>query len=399
MKSPAGVTVDARWLVGGVGTYAYNLIRELRWQEPSIHLRVLATRNAADSFAPFCDAVTVINAPIFSVREQFGLAYATSGNELLHCTHYNAPLLRRGPLVVTIPDVIPLLDYSYRSSRKSRLLSAYALQTIARRADHIVTVSEYSRARIVEKLRVSPNKVSVAYNGVGDAFRPMDPQLVREVCAQQLEIRKPFLLYVGNLRAHKNVATLLRAYKQCRQFYRVEQHLVLIAGGTVEATDSLRKLAVELGIADCVHLVASIDEAVLVAAYNAADAVVIPSLEEGFCLPIVEAMACGTPVACSNASALPEIAGDAAAFFDPRNPANMADIIQTVLEKADLRQYMRARGFGVAARYTWAESARIHLDVYSQFIDSRPLVQSCNQTTRRVSEGVPLAEAAPTSRI
>lgn len=398
MKSAAAMTIDARWLAGGVGTYAFNLVRELRTLSRPVHLRVVTAPHARDIFAPFSDDVTVINAPIFSVREQVEMARAAGGG-LLHCTHYNAPVMRRGPMIVTIPDVTPLLDRSYHGSRKSRLFSACALRMIARRADHIITVSEYSRTRIVEMLRIPAEKISTAYNGVREEFRPMDPQLARAICADRIAILEPFLLYVGNRRPHKNVGALLRAYKRCRDVYHVEHRLVLIGTGSAEATSSTYRLAVELGIRDFVHFVNSVDEATLVAAYNAADAVVIPSLEEGFCLPLVEAMACGTPVACSQASALPEIAGEAAAYFDPESPANIADIIQTVLERADLRQYMRARGFSVAARYTWAESARIHFDVYSRFLDPCQHIRPCNQASRRVSEGVPLAEAAPTTRV
>lgn len=398
MKTAPAVTVDARWLAGGVGTYAFNVVRELHCLNTDLNLQVLTTEAGAENFAALCDDVKVLNAPVFSTREQIELA-SVAPDRLLHCTHYNAPLLRRGPLVVTVPDVTPLIEGTYHSSRKSRFFGAFALRTVARRADHIITVSEYSRAQIAEKLRIPQGKISVAYNGVNDAFRPMELELARAICTQRLGMQEPFLLYVGNLRSHKNVGTLLRAYKLCRLLYRTEQHLVVIGAGRPQATTTLHCLAAELGIANRVHFVSSVDEATLVAAYNASDAVVIPSLEEGFCLPVVEAMACGTPVACSDTSALPEIAGDAAAYFDPRNASNMADIIQTVLEKGDLRQYMRARGLGRAARFKWTESAQIHLGVYSQFLDSCPAFGWCNQTARSGSEKVPLAHVVPTTRV
>ena len=393
------MVIDARWLANGVGTYAANVVRELHALNPAFDVEVLTSPGAADGFATICDQVRVLNAPVHSIWEQIQIAGAVPAGAMLHCTHYNAPLLRRGALVVTIPDVTPLLDTRYHSSWKSRLLGSSMLRAVARRADHVITVSEYSRTRIVETLGVPSGKITVAYNGVNRSFHPMEPNSAREICAQRLGMRDRFLLYVGNLRAHKNVGALLRAYKYCRQTYGVEQHLLLIASGTAQGMKRLSALVEELGIADFVHVVGGVDESALVAAYNAADVVVVPSLEEGFGLPVVEAMACGTPVACSDASALPEIAGDAAAYFDPRNPQNIAEILQTVLEDANLRRHMRVRGLALAQRYTWAASARIHLDVYSQFVDWNAPPERCNQGLRSGSEGIPLAHAAPTQRV
>jgi glycosyltransferase involved in cell wall biosynthesis len=362
------MAIDARCLASGVGTYAFNIVRQFRRLNAAVHLQVLTAADTAERFAPLCDQVSVLSAPVHSLREQFEVARAVSTRKLLHCTHYNAPLLWRGPLVVTIPDVTPLLDSAYHSSWKSRMFGGAMLRAIGRRADHIITVSEYSRARIAEKLGVSASKISVAYNGVSEAFRPMDRPLARGICAGQLGARRPFLLYVGNLRAHKNVEALLRAYAMCRQAYRIDHELVLI-GGAAPMSSRLRELVVELGIGDGVHFVHFLDQSTLVAAYNAADMVVVPSLEEGFGLPVIEAMACGTPVACSDTSALPEIAEGAAAYFDPRDPADMASTIRAVLTAAEFRKDLRARGLQRAERFTWEQSARIHSDVYSQFLN------------------------------
>lgn len=396
--TPAMV-IDARWLANGVGTYACNVVRELRALHPDFDVEVLTSPSGVERFAPICDRVRILRAGVHSIQEQIQIARAVPLGALLHCTHYNAPLLRPGPLVVTIPDVTPLLDSDYHSSWKSRLLGAAMLRAIARRADHIITVSEYSRARIVETLRVPSAKITVAYNGVDPVFHPMEPTQAREICAEQLGMREHFLLYVGNLRAHKNLGALLHAYQQCRRIYRVQQHLLLIATGTPQSMQVLRALTKALGIGDFVQIVGGVDQSVLVAAYNSADAVVVPSLEEGFGLPVVEAMACGTPVACSDASALPEIAGDAAAYFNPRNVADIAQTIQTVLEDNNLRRYMCERGRAWAQRYTWASSAQIHFDVYSQFVDWSAHSLRCNQDARSGSEGIPLAHAAPTQRV
>src|SRR6185312_2614363 len=149
--------------------------------------------------------------------------------------------------------------------------------------------------RIVEVLGIDPGRITVAYNGVGEAFRPMDAGDARAVCKETLGVGSPFILYVGNLRPHKNVDGLLRAFAQLRKTRGSTHALVIVGAASGAAADKLRRLAVALGISGCVHFVGPVEEPALVAAYNAADMVVLPSFEEGFGLPVVEAMSCGTP--------------------------------------------------------------------------------------------------------
>src|SRR6185312_2786036 len=129
--------------------YVLNLIRELRKLDRSMHLHVLSAPSGKERLGPLCDRISIVSAPLFSLREQIRVPRAAGPRKLLHCTHYNAPLLARGPLVVTIADVTPLLRPDYHASLLSRTIGARALGAIARHADHIITVSEYSRSRIV----------------------------------------------------------------------------------------------------------------------------------------------------------------------------------------------------------------------------------------------------------
>ena len=365
--SARGVTIDVRWMSSGAGTYAFNLLKNLKSCDPSIDVHAISAARDRQKVAPYCDRVSVVDADIYSVREQFAVASATARSTPLHATHYNASLLHRGPLLVTIPDVTPLLADKYCATWKSRLYAKPMLRAIARRADHVFTVSEYSQQQLSRHLDLPPEKITVAHNGVGDEFRPMDAERADSTVRSEFGIESPFLLYIGNFRPHKNVAGLLRAFHLLRQRHR--DHRLLLVGADGMQLGQLKKQASDLGISNAVLFVQNAAQQSLIAAYSAASALVLPSFEEGFGLPAIEAMACGTPVVCSKTSSLPEIAGGAAEYFDPNDIEQMADAISRVLSDNELRMALRTRGLARAAQFTWQRSAQIHVDVYRRFLD------------------------------
>jgi glycosyltransferase involved in cell wall biosynthesis len=364
--SARAVSIDVRWMSSGAGTYAFNLLKNLKRCDPSIDLHAISAARDRQKVAPYCDRVSVVDADIYSVREQFAVASATTRSTPLHATHYNASLLHRGPLLVTIPDVTPLLADKYCATWKSRFYGKPMLRAIARRADHVFTVSAYSQQQLSRHLDLPAGKITVAHNGVADEFRPMDAEEAAAIVRRDFGIDTPFLLYVGNFRPHKNVAGLLRAFHSLRERHR--DHRLLLIGADGMQLGQLNKQARDLGIAETALFAQHATQPALIAAYCAADALVLPSFEEGFGLPVVEAMACGTPVVCSNASSLPEIAGDAAEYFDPNDVEQMADAISRVVSDRDLHGSLRARGLARAAQFTWAKSAQIHVDVYRRFL-------------------------------
>ena len=365
--SARAVTIDVRWMSSGAGTYAFNLLKNLKVCDPSLAVHAISAARDRQKVAPYCDRVSVVDASIYSAREQFAVASATPRTTPLHATHYNASLLHRGPLLVTIPDVTPLLADRYCATWKSRLSAKPMLRAIARRADHVFTVSEYSQQQLSRHLDLPADKITVAHNGVSAEFCPADAPNARAVVASEFGIQTPFLLYVGNFRPHKNVAGLLRAFDSLREKYR--DHRLLLLGADGMQLDGLKKQARDLGMSNAALFVQNATQQSLIAAYNAADALVMPSFEEGFGLPVVEAMACGTPVVCSKTSSLPEIGGDAAEYFDPNDIEQMSDAISRVLSDRALRASLRARGRARAAQFTWQRSAQIHVDVYRRFLD------------------------------
>ena len=158
----------------------------------------------------WCSRVTVVNVPIYTMREQWLIPQAAEGCDLLHVPHCNAPLLSRSPIIASILDLIQIMDQGYRRSIKSWLYARPMLNLVARRAEHIVTLSEYSRTQIVERLRVPSNKVTAIYCGVSADFHPMERDAAFGSVSEQLGIREPYILYVGSLKPHKNVSSLLK---------------------------------------------------------------------------------------------------------------------------------------------------------------------------------------------
>jgi glycosyltransferase involved in cell wall biosynthesis len=361
------ITIDVRWMSSGAGTYAFNLLKRIKACDPSLQVHALTANAERNRVSPYCDRLSVVDTRIYSLHEQIAVASVVTDRSALHATHYNASLLHRGPLLVTIPDVTPLLRPQYCATWKSRLYARPMLRAIAHRADHVFTVSQYSRDQLLRHLHISPEKITVAYNGVGAEFSPFDRIEARAKVRAELGIESPFLVYVGNFRPHKNVDGLLHAFHLLRRRYR--DHRLLLIGNDGTLLVSLQKLAARLRLTDTVRFEQNVPQRLLIACYSAADVLVLPSFEEGFGLPLIEAMACGTPVACSNVSSLPEIGGDAATYFNPTNTDEMADVIGNVLEQDELREALRKRGFARAATFSWERSAQTHVDTYRRFLN------------------------------
>jgi glycosyltransferase involved in cell wall biosynthesis len=163
------IAVDARWLHTGLGTYTYNVVSRLKRFKPKWCVRAITNRESAAQIAGLCDSVRIADAAIYTLREQWQVPWAARGADLLHVPHYNVPLLYRGRLVVTIHDIIHLMDDRRNVGISVRAYATVMLNAAVRKADHIITVSEFSKTQIVERLRVDPSRVSVIWNGVAPA--------------------------------------------------------------------------------------------------------------------------------------------------------------------------------------------------------------------------------------
>jgi glycosyltransferase involved in cell wall biosynthesis len=361
------VAIDARWLVGGIGTYTENLLLGVGQTAGAMEFHAFARGADEERVKELCSRVTVVNAPIYTVQEQFLIPRAARRCDLLHVPHFNVPLLHRGPLVVSIMDVIHLRSPEYRDKLSSFFYARPMLKAAARMADHIITVSHYSKAQISETLGIPGSKISVIHCGVGPQFRQNGSHKDSHVVAQALGTNRPFLMYVGNLKPHKNVTTLLRAFALLQRAKKLDHSLVIV-GDDARWKQSLVDECSRLGICDSTVFLPYVSPALLPRIYAAADLLVMPSTAEGFGLPVLEAMACGTPVVCSNAASLPEIAGDAALYFDPSSHEKLAEQIELLLQSSDLRASLRDKGLQRAEQFTWDEFSSKHLDLYQQLL-------------------------------
>ena len=356
--------IDARWLYTGIGAYTLNLIRGLH--ECALPFTLITLPEHRTNLAPpGCDVV-LSKARLYSLREQIEVARAARDYEVLHVPHYNAPVRRRKTLLVTIHDLTHLLDKSMARTMKSRVYARPMLEHVVRRADHIFTVSQYSKNRIIEHLGADPRKLTVVHNAVPPHIYPEPREESHTRTNQALGFQGRYLLFVGNLKPHKNVAGLLKAFSIVRQRRRSD-HKLLIIGDDLQGRTALFREVQDLKLSGSVILAGTISDEDVRRAYSGADLTVLPSFEEGFGLPVIESMACGTPVACSNTASLPEIAGAAAEYFDPADIESMAAAIEKVILSNERSRELVALGYARAELFNGRNFAQEHYEIYSQF--------------------------------
>jgi len=305
----------------------------------------------------------------YSVREQIELPRILRHHQVdvLHSPHFLLPLLRPCPAVATIHDVIYLACPQDLPSRAGRLYYRVMMNACSRMAAHIITDSEYSRGDIVRYLHADPEKIEVIYPGVDPGICRVTDPVRLDTVRFKYGLDRDFILCVGIYKPRKNHPALLRAF-QCILQSGVKAQLV-IAGPMAEGEAMLRRLAIDLGIAEHIVFTGFVDELDLCALYSQAKVCVCPSFYEGFGFTALEAMACGVPVVCSSATSLPEVAGQAALYFDPHHPEEIASQLLRVLSDAGLRTSLIEQGTQNLQRFNWAETARQTLAVYYRALE------------------------------
>jgi glycosyltransferase involved in cell wall biosynthesis len=284
---------------------------------------------------------------------------------LFHAPGFVLPLFNSLPGVVTVHDLAYLL-YPAHFPTKRRHYFQWLVPPSLRRARRIITVSENSKRDLCRLLAVPEEKVRVIYNGVEPQFRvATQPALVERVRAKY-ELPPKIVLSVGVLEPRKNLERLVQAFALLRQ--RGIEHRLVLVGAAGWGYENLLRLPRELGLDDAVRFLGFVSQADLPLLYNAADLFVYPSLYEGFGLPALEAMACGTPVVVSHVSSLPEVVGDAGVLVDPHSVEGIAEAIYRCLRSDGLREELREAGLKQAARFSWHEAARQTLQVYREVL-------------------------------
>ncbi len=362
------IAIDARKLHDfGIGTYIRNILAELPRIDHSTEYVVLSPAEEAGPSgglgANFRHVVE--EARPYSIGEQWRLPLALVRERvhLLHEPHYVLPLLTRCPSVVTIHDCIHLRFPQYLPNRVAHVYARASMSVATRKAHRILTVSQASKRDILHFFDVPEARITVVPNGIDARFRQAPDEDQVERVRQRYQLDHPFALYVGNIKPHKNIDRLIDAFGRARQ-RDVDDLRLIIIGDELSKYPRLRQGVHRHRLDKHVRFFGFQPIDTLSVFYRLARVFVFPSLYEGFGLPPLEAMACGTPVVTSSVSSMPEVTGGAAVLVDPRDPEAIADgIVRAVTDDA-LRAELVAKGLARAREFSWAESVRQIHQVY-----------------------------------
>lgn len=358
----------------GIGRYMKCLVEAILTEEPEQDYLLILPPGAEGMIQSGTSRARTIVSGLkyYSVQEQLGLPRILRENkvDLLHSPHFMLPLIRPCPSVVTIHDVIGLACKEDLGSRIGRLYYRWMISVAVRLADSIITVSEFSRDDIARRLRVSAQKIKVIYPGVSASFQPVRDKIQLEAIRVKYRIEHDYIIYTGIYKLRKNHAALLHAFRALLSS-GVKANLVLV-GPLKEGENQLKRLANELEIAEKLIFTGFVGDGDLQALYSAARVYACPSLYEGFGFTVLEAMACGTPVVCSRETSLPEVAGDAAVYADPRNTQEFAQALYAAFTNSNLRDALVAKGRMNLQRFSWENTAKASLSVYQDVLRIPP---------------------------
>ena len=364
------VAIDARKLHDfGIGTYIRNLLRHLARLDTRTEYVLLCQEPDMDAAAQLGPNFrTVLEpSPNYSIREQLHVPWVLLRErpDVFHAPHYVLPPAVRCRSVVTIHDTIHLTFPQYLPHRLAYAYARASMWTAAHRSARILTVSEASKRDILHFFDVPPEKVVVVYNAIDERFsrEPLaeDVERVRE----RFQLHQRFVLYVGNIKPHKNLERLIEAFHALRQ-RGLDDLKLLIIGDEISSYPSLRRAVHRHKLHKHVRFLGYLPDDTLAIMYRLASVFVFPSLYEGFGLPPLEAMASGTPVVTSNLSSLPEVTGDAAVLVDPYDVDAIEAGIRQVLDDPILAADMRRKGLLRARQFSWEQSVTKTWEMYQE---------------------------------
>ena len=368
------IAVDAHAIgqrLTGNEVYVRNLLSRYALIEPSADVIAYVSTPRASRWIPesFLQRPVSKN-PFLRLGRDLNARLREDRPDLLH-VQYTAPLSCPVPIVVTIHDVSYLEHPEYFTAARALQLRISTRHTL-QRAAKIITVSEFSRNRISRAFGIDPECIRVTPEAAEDCFHPISRDLARRRVAQYLGIVEPFVLSVGDWHPRKNQIGLVRAFRELLAVHPSLPHKLVLAGKRTwfakRVLDEIRRS----GLEERIVTTDFVDDEILPSLYNACDVFVFPSFYEGFGLPAVEAMACGRPVVCSDATALPEVVDGAALLFDPNSVGEQMRAIADILLDKELRERMEKKSLQRAAFFDWRETARQTLDVYAE-VASDPL--------------------------
>lgn len=359
---------------GGVWTYLWNLLRELPTLDDTTHYTLFTNRENAGAFdTQGATNVRQIACPVTMTRRLSRFAYewgflpVRARQEkigVLFSPFFTSPFRLGYKSVLTVHDVL-YKDFPEQFASLEQSFFNTVFDSTVRSATHILTVSDDAKRRIVHAYRLPPERITVAHLAASPVyFTRVDREAIDRV-REKYGVHTPYILSVTALRAHKNLEVLIDAFDALRRTFATPITLVLVGlRHTAEGAVTARIRA--LGLEEEVILTGYVPDSDLPALYQGARAFVLPSRYEGFGLPVLEAMASGVPVLTTTATALPEVAGEAALFFDPDDRGALVAGLRRVLGDEGLRREMVERGRERARQFTWRKSAEVTLAAFQR---------------------------------
>lgn len=335
----------------GIGSYIRNLVPRVMALRPNDRFYLLgspADMERAEGFRKANAQWIGVRSPIFSIMEQLEIARKTPRDTgLFWSPHYNFPVFWGGKLLVTVHDVFHLANPQYVSGLHRRFYAKFMFRRLVQKADMVLCVSQFTKGELLRLVGGDANKMKVIHNGVDDLWF--------DIKKGEKPHPKPYLLFVGNVKPHKNLSRLLQAFERIKD--KIPHDLVIVGKKEGFITGDREVIRQAEAFGGRVRFTGLLEDALLQRFYAAADMLVFPSFYEGFGFPPLEAMAAGVPVACSNAASLPEVCGDAALYFNPSDPADIAEKMLRVLGDVKLRGVLVQRGRTQAKSYSWETSS------------------------------------------
>ncbi len=371
------IGIDARKLTDfGIGSYVRNLVEAIarRPESAGYDFRLYVRAEDLGALPALTDNFSVVqeDSPGYSVAELTAFAWRLLREklDLFHATHYVIPPLARARAVVTIHDIIHVLYPQFLPNRAALLYARVMIRRALKRADRILTVSYNTKRDLVDYFGLAPARVEVVYNGVSAKFRPDIPRAERDRVAAKYGVPRPYLLFLGGEKPHKNVRNVLRAFAQARR-ERALPHGLVLAGPMPKNRSRVEAVISALELDSRVFRPGIVPEEDLPGLFAGAEAFLYPTLYEGFGLPVVEAMASGVPVLTSSTSALQEIAGGYALLVDPMDVDSIARGIIVLATDPGRRSELVELGKRRARDFSWDRAAEQTLQIYAEALGTR----------------------------
>jgi glycosyltransferase involved in cell wall biosynthesis len=354
------IGIDGRMIgekMHGIARYTINILKNILNIDKTNRYTLLITDKYPYKNDILADNLSYLSmkSHFVSLSEPFELYNVIKNQkyDIFHSPSFIPPFYSRRPFIMTLHDMNHLIN----SGLSRRMYYKFIISPYVRKAKRIITVSELSKSEICRAFGLENKRVLVIYNGVEERFRPVEYGNLDGI-KKRYNLPEKFILSIGNERAYKNIKTLLKAMNKVVKEYSLV--LNLYPEGSIE------KETIQSGLADRVHFIGHVDDRDLPLIYNAASVFVFVSLNEGFGLPPLEAMASGCPAVVSNTSSLPEICGDGAYYVDPNDEISISSGINKVIQDLELRSTLIRKGLGRAKLFSWERAARQLLSLYQE---------------------------------